>query len=129
VNRIVSGKEEGFTLVWVIMLVVVMGTLAAAGISLGSTAGQREREQELQFRLQQIRQALSVYQTLNKSWPLSLDLLVSHHQLRSSCLRDPITRSAWVPVLEGAGVKDVHSSSQDWAFRWKDGERKRYREW
>jgi type II secretory pathway pseudopilin PulG len=97
--------ERGWAYLGLLMLLALLGTaLAEAGV-VWRTLAQREREAELRFRGEQIREAIGRYRaaTAQREWPPSLEALledrrggaVRHHLRR--LWADPFTGAAdWV---------------------------------
>jgi general secretion pathway protein G len=133
-----AGRGRGFTLIELIVVVAIIGILAAIAVPAMRTAPQRAREAALREDLFTLRSCVDQFHADRGRYPASLDELVSLGYLRSMPF-DPITRSkdTWVPVLEeategqderqqeaGLGIIDIHSGSDQAAL---DGTK--YAEW
>jgi len=115
-------KEAGYTYLFVMFLVVLTGLAATAVTHQWKTEIRREREAELLFRGDQIRQAIGQYYLLAHggsahAFPRSLDDLIkdsgssaTHRYLRT-LYKDPITGEDFELVKEGDYIKGVRSSS------------------
>ena len=119
-------RAEGFTFVSMLIVVAITaGALAAAG-GVWSQAAQREKERELLFAGEQIRQAIAVYYWRTPGgahqYPKSLEALledtrwpVTQRYLRK-LYRDPVTGSTDWGIIEapgGSGIMGVYSRSQE----------------
>lgn len=116
-------KQSGFTYLAILFAIAIVGVvLAATGINWSQTV-QREKERELLFVGNQLRQAIALYYERSpgtvKQYPRTLnDLLKDERQLGiQRYLRkiylDPMTRKAdWgIEVAPDGGVMGVHSIS------------------
>jgi type II secretory pathway pseudopilin PulG len=111
----------GYTYLYVMFLVVVMGLASTVATRQWKTEIRREREAELLFRGDQIRQAIGLYYLTARAgfnaYPRSLDDLVkdpnssaTRRYLRK-LYKDPITGKDFELIKEGDYVKGVRSSS------------------
>ena len=131
-------RARGFTLIELIVVVAIIGILAAIAVPAMRTAPQRAREAALREDLFTLRSCVDQFHADRGRYPASLDELVSLGYIRSMPF-DPITRSkdTWVTVLEeasegqderqqeaGLGIIDIHSGSDQVAL---DGTK--YSEW
>lgn len=119
------GNSAGFTYLWVLFLVVIMGLALSATATVWHTASQREREAELLFVGTQFRRAIvSYYEGTpggQKKYPQSLNDLLQDKRLPlikrhlRKIFVDPMTGSAEWGLIEvpGAGIIGVHSLSVD----------------
>lgn len=117
-------KQAGFT------YLAILFTIAVAGIMLAKTgidwtqSGQREKEHELLFVGNQLRQAIAQYYQrtpgMVKRYPAKLDDLLEdkrfnppQHYLRK-IYRDPLTNSQqWILIMAPeVGIMGVHSKSE-----------------
>jgi len=117
-----SARQSGFTYLFVLMLIALIGMGLAAAGTLWRTDAQRAREVELLFIGNQYRQAIQSYYELDKNaprLPQSIDELLEDKRqpdivrhLRRAW-RDPFTGDAFelVPAPNGAGFSGVASRS------------------
>ncbi len=119
-----------------LLWLAIMGAILASLGPAWALEGRRERERELVFRAEQIRQAITAYaEPINANgcsqvtqWPMRLeDLLddrrcgLSRRHLRR-LYADPITRTAdWGLVKEFGGIRGVYSRSESQPVRRMDG--------
>jgi len=130
----VNGKY-GFTLIELIIVITIIGILAAIAVPVMREAPIRAKEAALKENLFTIRSCIDQYYADRQTYPSSLEDLVSKGYIRKIPI-DPITGKAdWTlvyaeeEVFEGAeetvqGIIDVHSSSNKTAL---DGSS--YSEW
>lgn len=129
-DRSGSGPQRGFVYLALLGLLALGGAALASVGTAWSTAAQREREAELRFRGEQIRQAIGRYRAsgAQREWPVALaDLLEDRrggepvHHLRRLWV-DPFTgRPDWelIGVPAADGFRGVRSRSS--APRLTDG--------
>jgi type II secretory pathway pseudopilin PulG len=111
----------GFTLLSLLIVVSVLGAGLAAFGRLASHVAQREKEAELLFRGEQIREAIGSYYRKERRYPQSLAELLEdkRYPMPQRHLRklyeDPFTGAAdWGLVTAPAGgIMGVHSQSQE----------------
>jgi type II secretory pathway pseudopilin PulG len=116
--------------------------VTAVAAPLWRTVVQREKEEELLFRLREFRQAMAAYQAAHNRLPQKLeDLLEDKTQLATRrYLRriypDPMTGKAdWALEFQvdrtGAvsGIKDLHSRSPGLGLKRVSGKGERYQDW
>ena len=123
-------RSDGFTLIELIVVVAIIGILAAIAVPAMRTAPQRAREAALREDLFTIRSCLDQFHADRGRYPTSLDEMVSLGYLRMMPF-DPVTRSkdTWVVVYEEEspdtqsgegqstpGIIDVHSCSDQTAL-------------
>ena len=117
-----STRQSGFTYLFVLMLIVLIGMGLAAAGTLWRTDAQRTREVELLFIGNQYRQAIQSYYELDKNaprLPQSIDdLLEDNRQLNvvrhlRRAWRDPFTGDAFqlIAAPDGVGFSGVASRS------------------
>ncbi len=122
--------------------ILVIGVATAGVAELWSTQVQREREEELLFRLGEFRRAIARYRADHNRLPKELtDLLEDRSQLQTRrYLRriypDPFTGKAdWkLDVLVNrdgtvAGIQDVHSRADGKPLKVIAGKQDSYRDW
>ncbi len=112
--------QDGFSYLFALFTIVVVGLSMMGANAQWKTMMQREREAELLFRGDQYRRAITAYyhgQAGVPQYPLRLDDLVKDPRTSKRHLRalypDPITGKAFAPALCGNGrIKGVASSSE-----------------
>jgi type II secretory pathway pseudopilin PulG len=116
-----AGRQGGFTLVAVLLVVAATGAGLAAIAQFASQQAQREKEAELLFVGQQFRQAIGGYYKKEARYPKALAELLEDKRypmpvrhLRK-LYRDPVTgEPAWGLVqAPGGGIMGVHSLAQE----------------
>ncbi len=140
-SRTGSG-EAGILYLALLFSVVLIGIVTAVAAPLWRTVVQREKEEELLFRLREYRQAIAAYQAAHKRFPQKLeDLLEDKTQLvtRRYLRRiypDPMTGKAdWEVEFQVdkagvvSGIKDVHSRSPGIGLKRVRGKGERYQDW
>jgi len=119
-------KEQGFTLLELMIVMVVIGLLAAIAIPAYTTNIKHAREAVLKEDLHVMRQAIDSYTVDKQKAPQSLDDLVQSGYLKVMPI-DPFTHRSdtWMPVQSdtlstldqtASGIDDVHSGSQETAI-------------
>ena len=123
-------RQQGFTLLELIIVVAVIGILATIAMPRLLHAPERAREAVLKTNLRTLREGLDQYYADKGRFPATIDALVEDGYLRAMP-QDPITRSTdtWVPEYEelspeeepaeidlaeggGPGIIDVHSGAE-----------------
>ena len=132
-NRRIMG-QRGMSLLELIIVMAIIGILAAVAVPLLKNAPRRAQEAALQQNLRVMRDAIEQHYADKGHYPPSLQALVEEEYLRAIPL-DPITRSndTWVEVLAEypalsdedpwaetdlspfgePGIDDVHSGSEE----------------
>ena len=116
-------KQDGFTLVELMVVMLIIGVLAAIAIPSFIASLKSAREAVLKEDLHVMRQAIDSYTMDKEKGPTSLDDLVQAGYLKE-IPSDPMTHSTstWVTatsdVLESVdqsdpGINDVHSGSDE----------------
>jgi general secretion pathway protein G len=119
-------KEQGFTLLELMIVMVVIGLLAAIAIPAYTTNIRHAREAVLKEDLHVMRQAIDSYTVDKQKAPQSLDDLIQSGYLKVMPI-DPFTHRSdtWMPAQADtlmsldqteAGIDDVHSGSQETAI-------------
>jgi general secretion pathway protein G len=115
-------SEEGFTLLELMIVMVVIGLLAAIAIPSYTSNIRNAREAVLREDLHVLRGAIDSYTVDKQKAPQTLDDLVQGGYLKSLPV-DPFTKRSdtWMPAQEeslmsidqtASGIDDVHSGSQ-----------------
>lgn len=119
-------REAGFTMAELLVVLLIVGLLAAIAVPNVSGAIQRAREAALRENLQVMRHALDDYFADTASYPASLDALVEGRYIRF-VPEDPVASegAGWALERVGdGGIVDVHSTSDALAR-----DETRYSEW
>lgn len=116
-----AGRQRGFSYLWVLLLVALMGIGLTVAAEIDATAAQRDKEQQLLAIGRQFRTAIERYHEASnvKEYPASLDdLLVDprvpgvRRHLRKIFV-DPMTgRAEWGLVKVAGRIVGVHSLSE-----------------
>lgn len=117
--------EQGFTLLELMIVMVVIGLLAAIAIPSYTNNIRNAKEAVLKEDLHTIRTAIDSYTVDKQKAPQSLDDLVQAGYLKTMPV-DPFTKrsDSWVPVQDDSmsnidqtesGIDDVHSGAQQTA--------------
>lgn len=106
-------RQDGFTLIELIVVVAIIGILAAIAVPAMRTAPERARESALKEDLFTMRSCLDQFHADRGRYPTSLDEIVSLGYLRSVPV-DPVTKSkdTWVLVYEEVAPEDQDESQQ-----------------
>ena len=121
-----TGKQNGFTLIEVLIVVTLVIVLAAIGLATYQNSVRRSREAVLREDLFRMRDAIDQYYADKNKYPSALQDLVSDGYLRA-IPKDPITDSAdtWQTVpaepdpnnpSAEPGVYNVKSGAQETAM-------------
>jgi len=119
----VGQREGGFTLVELMIVMLIIGVLAAIAIPSYISSLKNAKEAVLKEDLHVLRQAIDAYTNDKEKAPQSLDDLVSAGYLKTIPM-DPMTHSntTWVTSTDDSvqsldqtdgGVNDVHSGSSE----------------
>jgi general secretion pathway protein G len=117
------GSEDGFTLIELMIVIVVIGVLATIAIPNYIASLKSAKEAVLKEDLHVIRQQIDAYTNDKEKAPQSLDDLVSAGYMKS-IPDDPMTHSntTWVTATDDSvqsldqtdsGIVDVHSGSSE----------------
>ena len=116
-------RDNGFTLVELMVVMLIIGVLAAIAIPSYVASVKNAKEAVLKEDLHVIRNAIDSYTMDKQKAPQSLDDLVQSGYLRE-IPKDPMTHSTetWVTTTDDTlesidqtepGINDVHSGSQE----------------
>lgn len=128
--RPAAPRQSGFTIIELIVVIAIIGILAAIALPRLTHAPRRAQEAVLKTNLRAMRDAINQFYADKGHYPPSLDALVEEEYLRT-VPRDPIARSneAWIveyeeydPDFEAAetdlpeggepGIIDVYSGAE-----------------
>ncbi len=120
-DPVTQRREHGFTLVELMIVMLIIGVLAAIAIPSYTASIRNAREATLKMDLQVMRQAIDSYTMDKEKAPQSLDDLVQSGYLKE-IPRDPVTQSnsTWVTDSDDSvqsvdqtegGISNVHSGS------------------
>ena len=121
-----QNPDQGFTLLELMIVMVVIGLLAAIAIPAYTTNIKHAREAVLKSDLHTLRTAIDSYTVDKQKAPQSLDDLVQSGYIKLMPV-DPFTHRSdtWMPVQSDtlstldqteSGIDDVHSGSQETAI-------------
>ncbi|HSY47837.1 MAG TPA: type II secretion system protein [Thermoanaerobaculia bacterium] len=106
-------KQSGFTLIELIVVVTIIGILAAIAISNVKWAQQKAREAALHDDLFEMRKAIDNYYADKQKYPENLQALQQEHYLRN-VPKDPITgKPDWEEVQNTPDPSDPNSMPTD----------------
>jgi general secretion pathway protein G len=122
--------ERGFTLLELLVVMTIIGILAAIAVPALRDSPKRAREATLRADLFTFRSVIDQYKGDKGNYPVDLDVLIKDGYMRKIPL-DPMTKAAdWVLTMEQLdssqlddpniqqtpGIIDVHSNSKDKAL-------------
>ena len=121
-TRTAHRSEQGFTLLELMIVMVIIGVLAAIAVPSYVNAVRSAREATLKADLYEMRRAIDSYTVDKQKAPQSLDDLVRAGYLKTMPV-DPFTHRSdtWIPVQSDTlnsidqtepGIDDVHSGAQ-----------------
>jgi general secretion pathway protein G len=120
VTRLRTGRNSGFTMLEMMIVMIIMGILLSIALPIYSQAVVRAREAVLRNDLFELRKLISQYTLDKQKAPQSLEDLVQAGYLKE-IPKDPMTHEAnWEPKQEDVllsidqqdpGIDDVHSAS------------------
>jgi general secretion pathway protein G len=120
VTRLRTGRNSGFTMLEMMIVMIIMGILLSIALPIYSQAIVRAREAVLRNDLFELRKLISQYTLDKQKAPQSLEDLVQAGYLKE-IPKDPMTHEAnWEPKQEDVllsvdqqdpGIDDVHSAS------------------
>lgn len=80
-----------------LVALAIMAVMMSVALPVWRHDAQREKEEELVFRGQQYIRAIRLFQTRNRTFPASVDMLVQGRFLRKK-FKDPITNDDFTPI-------------------------------
>lgn len=115
------GRPRGFTYLTVMFVIVLIGLSLSAAAQQWKTVMKREREAELLFRGDQVRDAIARYYHTPGigRYPKKLEDLIKAPNLSATKrflrkrYKDPITGDDWGLVKFGDGIRGVYSKSEE----------------
>lgn len=121
-TRTTRNSEQGFTLLELMIVMVIISVLAAIAVPSYVNAVRHAREATLRADLYEMRRAIDSYTVDKQKAPQSLDDLVQAGYLKTMPI-DPFTHRSdtWVPAQSDTlssidqtepGIDDVHSGAQ-----------------
>ena len=129
---LITYKQSGFTFLWTLLLIAMMGVGLTVVVEFHTTALQRDKEKELLSIGHQFRLALQRYYEVQIpgskfDYPTTMDSLVKdsripglHRHLRKIFI-DPITgKSEWGLIIMGGRIVGIHSLSDQMPIK-QDG--------
>lgn len=122
-NTLIRKRDEGFTLVELMIVMLIIGVLAAVAVPQFVQSIRNAKEAALKEDLHVMRDAIESYTMDKNKAPQSLDDLVQNGYLKSIPV-DPMTHSSdtWVTASDDTysdvdqtepGINDVHSGSEE----------------
>ena len=121
--RAKRASQAGFTLLELMIVMIIIGILAAVAVPAYLQSVKKAKEAVLREDLQVLRKAIDSYTVDKQKAPQALTDLVESGYLKSMA-KDPLTNrtDTWVPVQEDtlnsldqtqSGIDDVHSGAQE----------------
>jgi general secretion pathway protein G len=128
-DKVPCNRRAGFTLMELLMVLLVLGMLAALAAPAVSNSVGRGKEAALKENLQVLRKAIDDYYADNGSYPPALASLVTGRYVRSipaDPVAEPGDKTGWHVEYtdDGTGIRDLRSSSGKTA-----GDGSRYDQW
>jgi len=119
--RLASGRNSGFTLIELMIVMVIIGLLAAIAVPMYVQSVRHAKEAVLKEDLRTLRSAIDSYTVDKQKAPQTLEDLVQSGYIKSMP-KDPFTNrtDTWVPAQDDtlmsldqtdSGINDVHSGA------------------
>lgn len=109
-------RKNGFTLVEILIVVVILGILAAIVIPQFSSASQEAKESNLKSNLQAIRSQVQLYNIKEGTYPTAATLatdMVSDGYFRSFPL-NPFVDNSVITTLVSTGTECLYDGNSHW---------------
>ena len=112
-KKLLSSRQQGFTLIEMIIVFTLIGILVGLGIPQYKYAVKRARESVLRENLFQMRKLINQYYADKGKYPPSLQALVDEEYLQKIPI-DPITKSSetWVEVRETLTDEEIMAGQE-----------------
>jgi general secretion pathway protein G len=121
--RLRTGAQRGFTLLELMIVMIIIGILAAVAVPAYLQSVRKAKEAVLRQNLHVMRAAIDSYTVDKQKAPQALDDLVQSGYLKAMP-KDPMTNrtDTWVPSQDDlldtidqtqSGINDVHSGAQE----------------
>ena len=122
-KRAAKKLSQGFTLIELMIVMVIIGLLAAIAVPMYVQSVRHAKEAVLKEDLRTLRAAIDAYTVDKQKAPQSLDDLVQAGYIKAMP-KDPFTNrtDTWIPAQDDtlqsidqteAGINDVHSGAQE----------------
>jgi len=109
-KRVIKRNQSGFSLIELLVVVTIIGILAAAAIVNVRTAQRKARESVLKDNLFQMRKAIDNFYADKQRFPTDLNELVPNYM--RAIPKDPITSQAdWEQVVDSPGPDEMEAET------------------
>lgn len=111
---IISGNknDNGYFLIGSLLMITLLGITLSAYTSIWSTTMLKDREEELKFRLKQIRFGINLYKRKYSYGPSTVKELYDKDYIRKY-YKDPFTnKTNWILLKRNGRIVDIHSSTE-----------------
>ncbi|MEW6089101.1 MAG: type II secretion system protein [bacterium] len=123
-----KNSSEGFTYIWLMIFIAVMCINLAVVAPVWRTIVKRDKEEELKFRLESIRNGIKEYKKKYNKFPADISELVAFKCLRKPFF-DPVTGKLDWTLNGDLGFSDIHSRSKEESMKSSEGKRDYYSAW